>query len=483
MADTNQVQLSYVREATFGTTPASALTNLRITGESFSHTIENMQSNEIRADRQVTALVQADAAAVGGYEFELSYGTLPDAILEAALMGVWGQDSTGVDIDYTGTAEDISFSSTDNSMNSAVTGDFVSVGKFRAGQWVYVSGSDSNDGWHKIYSVAASKVIFTSDTVIVTEVGTGDTIRVVGAVYWTGATLAAGDANGTYTFSAGNANYEGIQVGQWLEIRGFTTEANNGYKLVTAVAANGTTFTTQQTTVLEAQGDTIIVKGSMLRNGDTKHSFTFQRELTDAVQYFAFRGQMVNTFNLNIAAGEIITGSLETMGGDIASTDLAQVSFGTGANVAAPTTDPCTAIANVGSIMESATLAAIASDLYVQSISFTVNNNLRGKKAIGTLGNVGIGAGKCDVEGTINALFNDETLYDKYLAGTPTALSFKVEDPTGNAYIFTFRNIEFQTDDGGKATGNDADVVENIGFKALRHTDTDCTIQIDKFAA
>ena len=482
MADTNQAQLSYVKETTFGTIPASALTNLRITGESFGHTIDNTQSNEIRSDRQVVALVQTDAQAMGGYEFELSYGSPPDDMLEGALMGCFGEDASGDQLDYLGTAEDISFSATDNSMNSAVTNDLVNTGGLRAGQWVYISGSDSNDGWHKILSATNAKIIFTTDTVIVTEVGTGDTVRVVGSVNWSGATVSAGNANGIYTFSAGNPLYEGIRVGQWLEIRGFTGDAsNNGYKLVTAVDA--TTFTTQQTTVTDAEGETVTIKGSMLRNGDTKHSFTFQRELTDAAQFFAFRGQIVNTFSMNVAAGEIITGSVETLGGDIAASDLAQTTFGTGANTAAPTNDVVTAIANVAQVMESATLAAIAADLYVQSISFTVNNNLRGKKAIGTLGNVGIGAGKCDVDGTINVLFNDETLYDKYLAGTPTALSFKVEDPTGNAYIFTFRNIEFQTDDGGKATGNDADVVENISFKALRHSLTDCTIQIDKFAA
>ena len=483
MADTNDAQLSYIEETTFGTTPSSALTDLRITSESFGHNITNTQSNEIRSDRQVTDLIQVDAEAAGGYNFELSYGTPPDNLLEGALMTTFGAAASGgAGVNYTGALHGISFSAVDNSINDAASG-FITA-NIRKGQWLRVSGcaTAGNNTWHKVESVTVAKIVCTSDTTIVTDDGNGDTVRLVGTVNISMATIAAGNANGIYTFSAGNPLNEGIRVGQWVEIRGFTgNTANNGYKFVTAVDA--TTFTTLQTTVTDAEGETVTVKGNMIRNGDVLHSYTIQRELEDAGQFFAFRGQVPSELSLSVAAGEIITGSLNFLGGSIETTDLAQVTFGTGANSAAPTSDVMSAVANVAQVMEGSTLSDISDDLFVQSVDFTVNNNLRGRKKVGTLGNASIGKGSCDVTGSFNCLFNDETLYDKFLAGTATGLSFKMEDTSGNAYIVTFPRIKIETDDGGKATGTNADVVENISFRAIRHSTYNCTIQIDKFPA
>ena len=482
MADTNQAQLSYVEETTFGTTPASALTNLRITGESFGHNIDNIVTAEIRADRQVTDLIQADAEASGSYDFELSFGSPPDDFLEGVLFTSWGAAiSGGTPVDYTAAGDGISFAATDNSINDAANG-FVTAG-IRAGQWLRVSGcaTSANNTLHKVLTVTAAKIVCSRDTVVSVDDGIGDTVRLVGGVNINTALLSAGNADGVYTFSTGNPTIEGIRVGQWLEIRGFTTAANNGYKRVSAVTT--TTFTTEQTTATEAEGDEILIQGLMIRNDDKLHSYTIQRELTDIIQFFRFGGQVPGTLNLTVSAGAIITGSIDFLGGTIASTDIAQASYGTGSNTAAPTNDIVTAITNVAQIMEGSTLADIASDLYIQEISFSVVNNLRGRKAIGSFGNVGIGIGKFDCTGSINVLFNDETMYEKFLAATETGLSFKIEDTDGNAYIITFPRVKFETDDGGKATGQDADIVENMGFRALRDPTTNCTIQIDKFPA
>jgi len=481
MADTNQVQLSYVEETTFGSTPASALTDLRITGETLSLDITSIQSNEIRNDRMIDDLIQQSAEPGGGFDFEFSYESPPDTFFEAALCTTWGQSAAGTAVDYSSGLNDISFAAADNSINDANSG-FVTAG-IRAGQWLRVSGNATaaNNTLHKVLSVVAAKIVCTNDTTIVTDDGTLDTVVIKGTVNIATIALDAGDANGVYTDDAIDMEDEGIRVGQWVEIRGFTTPANNGYKLVTAVS--GVTFTTLQTTVLEVQGDSVTVKGNMIRNDNVNHFYSIQRELVDAVQFFNHRGMTVNTLAITVTADEIVTGSLDFMGATVATTDLAQTTHGTGANTAAPTNDAFTAISNVASIMEGATLAAIAADLYVQELSFSLNNNLRGKKAIGTFGNAATGMGTCDVTGSMNVLFNDETLYDKYLAGTETALTFKCEDSSGNAYIFTFHAVKFETDDGGKATGLDADVVENIAWKAIRDVTYDCVIQIDKFPA
>ena len=82
--DSNRAGLAYLKEATWGTTPASALTDLRWTGESFSGGITTTKSAEIRSDRQTTDLILTGSEGSGGFNFELSYSDF-DELLEGAL--------------------------------------------------------------------------------------------------------------------------------------------------------------------------------------------------------------------------------------------------------------------------------------------------------------------------------------------------------------------------------------------------------------
>lgn len=89
MVDSSRTRLSYIAEATYGTTPATpAFQNLRFTSEGLNANIENIVSNEIRADRNVTDLIQVGQNAGGPINFELSYGTF-DAFLESVMFGAW----------------------------------------------------------------------------------------------------------------------------------------------------------------------------------------------------------------------------------------------------------------------------------------------------------------------------------------------------------------------------------------------------------
>lgn len=289
--------------------------------------------------------------------------------------------------------------------------------------------------------------------------------------------------NGNITASSstdGTANFSLATIGQWIELRGATVTTNNGYyqitsktgkELITVTPVPDTTATSGTTTV-------ITIKGAYLRNGTTEHSYSFIRShggLTNT-QYFTFLGQVVNTFNLSAQAGAILTGSFDFMG--------KKATLATGASsvtsaVAAGVTSVLSASSNVGQVREAG--SDVASCL-VQGLDFTVTNNVRGLKALATLGNCDIGVGKCDVTGTLTAYFKDNSLYDKYLAGTPSSLSYKVEDTTGNAYIIDVPQIEFESD-GINVGGQDQDVMETLGFRAYRDPTYGYTIQVSRFPA
>ena len=291
-----------------------------------------------------------------------------------------------------------------------------------------------------------------------------------------GGTLTAGTGA-----TDGTANFSLVTVGQWIELRGSSNATNNGSYQVTAKASyTSLTVSPVPDATVASATDVITIGGAYLRNGTTEHSYTFVREhaglSSPAAQYFTFLGAVCNSFSLSVQSGSILTGSFDFIGKNAS---LSSVSTAASGASAVTTTSVLNAVVNVAEVREAGSNVA---DCLVQGLDFSVANNVRGLKSIANLGKCDIGVGKCDVTGTLNAFFKDNSLYDKYLAGTATSLSFKVEDSSGNAYIFDFPQIEFESDTVNSG-GQDQDVVENIGFRAYRDPTYRYTIQVSKFDA
>ena len=385
MGDANRVRLSFYEESVWGTTPATSdYQTLRWTGESLGYNIENINSEEVRSDRQISDLIQVGAENAGGFDFELSYGSF-DELLAGALFEEWG---TTVAISET------TIQATASGFSSTATGVF-----------------------------------------------------------------------------------NGVVAGQWLEVSGFSDAGLNTFHQVASLSSTNsviTTVTAPSTT--EAAGATVAMGGAILRNGTTMKSYSIMREHLDMspLVYFMFRGMVVSQVEMSVEANSILTGSFEFMGKNAS---ISSAIFTSGSIVSATTTDVMNAVSNVGTILEND--SAVSSAL-LKSINFTMGNALRGKPAIGVLGNSSLGAGRISVNGTMEAYFLTQDLYDKYVAGTESSLSFKVTK-NSQSYMITFPRIKY-TEDTVNAEGNDTDVMEAIGFQAIRDATYGCTIQIDRFA-
>lgn len=91
-ANSSETRLAFVEESAWGTTPAGpSFQNLRFTGETLNVDHENVTSDEIRADRNVSDLILVGSGASGGLDFEMTYGTL-DNLLEGLLQEAWSND-------------------------------------------------------------------------------------------------------------------------------------------------------------------------------------------------------------------------------------------------------------------------------------------------------------------------------------------------------------------------------------------------------
>lgn len=88
IATTPNFTFAYLAESAWGTTPASALKALRITGESLAPDLSTTKAVEITGNREVQDLIRTQGMGRGGVNFLCSYGNIDD-LLEGMFMGTW----------------------------------------------------------------------------------------------------------------------------------------------------------------------------------------------------------------------------------------------------------------------------------------------------------------------------------------------------------------------------------------------------------
>lgn len=92
MSDGSRHSVAFVRESTFGVTPATpAFQNLRTTGFNLALSKNSSQSEELRQDRQIAHFKHGAESTAGESNFEFS-ATSFDDFLESALGGTWSSN-------------------------------------------------------------------------------------------------------------------------------------------------------------------------------------------------------------------------------------------------------------------------------------------------------------------------------------------------------------------------------------------------------
>lgn len=264
-----------------------------------------------------------------------------------------------------------------------------------------------------------------------------------------------------------------LQTGQFIRVTNSqVSPSNNGYYRITA-NSNGLLTVTPSFNTPESNS-LVRIHASHLRNGTTKKSYLIEKRFTDLspVEYLYFTGMRVGGVSANIEPGSILTGTLSFAG---KRGFAANVSSGL-SDEDAPTGDVANAVDNVSNIL----LDGSALDADLTSMTFEINNNTRDKPAIANLGNVDIGLGRFNVNGTITMYFSSRTLYDKYLAFTAHSWSFVVS-VDDDSYVFNFPSIKF-SEGQILAEGNDGDVVAEMNFQARRDPTLGFTMGIDRFS-
>lgn len=227
----------------------------------------------------------------------------------------------------------------------------------------------------------------------------------------------------------------------------------------------------------------VTIKGSHLRNpGDlndiTPQSFTIETGFTDVSQYFLQTGMRVGSFGLNVASGELVSGTINLMGKETTaagSTTLGTAPYSVLASTATPVLNATT---NVGSIYKNGELLATA----LQSIEISGEAALREQRAVGSRFPAGIGTGRFNLTGTITSYFETLEMYDHFLNHDTISLAFPFQDNDYQTYWFTIPALKI-TSDPIAPGGIDQDVLEELEFTAIRDPGLNTMFMVDRFSS
>lgn len=218
-----------------------------------------------------------------------------------------------------------------------------------------------------------------------------------------------------------------------------------------------------------------------LKNGTAQKSFTIEKthELGATDAFLRHTGMVVDTMSLTIQAGQVITGSLGFVGigGSAASAAVSGATY-TEANTKE--------VMNATSDFASLSVFGLSPTPKIMGVTMNIANGLRQQRAVGNFDAVGIGSGRFNLTGEIEAYFESTALYQKFLDGDAGGLSFTLGSTTSEKYTFNVPNLKF-SDGEVLAGGNDQDIMVRLPWQGLYDTTgspaNDCTLKITRAVA
>lgn len=203
----------------------------------------------------------------------------------------------------------------------------------------------------------------------------------------------------------------------------------------------------------------------LINDANIGQAFTAERtlKLNDGSSHYSrFTGLVVNSMNLSVSSGALVTGSFDVMG-KFGGAGTAPIAGATYAD--ATQTRVINAATHFAGL--SVTGAGLGGDTpLIQSIDLNITNNMRAQRAVGSIDNVGMGAGQFEVTGSITAYFRPGLL-SAFLAHDDLGLEFTLGTEANSRYKISIPTLVLTGSPGGNADGNDSDVMSTVQFTGV----------------
>lgn len=206
--------------------------------------------------------------------------------------------------------------------------------------------------------------------------------------------------------------------------------------------------------------------------GNDDKSFSIEKEFSDlsTPKFILMRGMRVGQLDLNFTFGQLVTGTVMFMGSTSAEGESSAV--GTGSVAALSGNDIMAANVDMDSVTYDGTSIA-SSGIEIESISMSINNNLRPRNNIISQSPTDQRKGTGRITGTIRAYVSTAAwdLYQKMLANAATSLVWTITDGTGKGYTFNLPNIKL-SGQAPSGSGIDTDAMVEANFLAIQTAPT-----------
>jgi hypothetical protein len=255
--------------------------------------------------------------------------------------------------------------------------------------------------------------------------------------------------------------------GDFMTLAGFVAAKNNVQVMIAEiVSATVARIVGPEGMVTEVGTGTTYKRADKLSIGLTKRSYTIEKSFLDLTEKaIVYRGMMVNTMELNVAFGELVTGRFGFVGNDYETVDDADDFPTDGRTVDAPATSqtfngsidmPFLASAAVGTLS--------GAGLDIQSLGISLNNNKTAQNVIGDIAPRDYSPGTAAIEVTLNAYFKDAAwaTLAKKLSQEPFALGFIVKN-SGGWYGIYMPAVQVSFDDPSSGGQNQEISLEMTG--------------------
>ena len=263
----------------------------------------------------------------------------------------------------------------------------------------------------------------------------------------------------------GASAFTNLLPGQWFKLGGTSTANDTRLFRVSKTTPPTSTVITLDTNTPGVAGGpyaATVLKAARLSNGKQLRTFVLEKNYSDVSEFFAYRGQAVSSFSLNMSSGAITTLSFSMMGRDAVADNTTMLP---GTPIASTTNRVMSGVSG-----ESCALWADGAPItgtFINSIALNYDNALRAQNALCSLGSVGIGLGTINATLDVEMYFTSgRTFFDDFLGNTNQELSFTAMDTEGNGYVFTVPKANVSTY-AVQAGGRDSDLMVSVQFTGL----------------
>lgn len=244
---------------------------------------------------------------------------------------------------------------------------------------------------------------------------------------------------GTLTAATGNFTTDGYKVGDFVTISGAASN-NNVSVMLTSVATLILGFIGPDGMTDETGSGTAIKRFDKLSIGTTKKSFSIEKKFEDlTTKGIIYRGSIVAEMELNVAYGELVTGSFTFSGNGYETADSSGELITNSRTVDAPaTTQTMNGSVDMPFLGTSAGGSLSPADFAIQSVNLKLSNNLSPQNSISEIAPLDYSAGTCRIEVSMSAYLKNESwsLLPKKLTQDSFSLGFLLKNSGGKYGVY-----------------------------------------------